>query len=204
MEVNDYIFITLVLIGLSIVGYLLTVTNGNKQKKSIKTVKEENMEVVKESYSSTIEIQRGQIELVSEENKSLKRRLAKEIGLNYVRNDPTETIKDIKITEKNLQEHYEIDMLSGLKLIESMNLPLLKNMDKSKLPDMLNNPIVKSAVWSYIKKNKDEMIELGVIIPKGQMVENAIKDSKQETKQEENPSGMMELEMNNENSKYMA
>lgn len=204
MEVNDYIFITLVLIGLSIVGYLLTVTNRNKQKKSIKTVKEENMEVVKESYSSTIEIQRGQIELVSEENKSLKRRLAKEIGLNYVRNDPTETIKDIKITEKNLQEHYEIDMLSGLKLIESMNLPLLNNMDKSKLPEMLDNPIVKSAVWSYIKKNKDEMIELGVIIPKGQMVENAIKDSKQETKQEENPSGMMELEMNTENSKYMA
>lgn len=195
-------FIMLSMIVVTFAVAFLIKFSGNKRKKAIKTVKEENIDTIVQSYANSIEILREQNEFIVQENKTIKKRLAAEIGVNLRSSEPQQE-KEIKITEKNLQEHYEIDMLSGLKLVESMNLDILKNMDKSKLPKMLDNPIVKSAVWSYIKKNKDEMIELGVIIPKGQMVENAIKDSK-EPMSEENDNGMMNLEFANDNAKYMA
>ncbi len=207
---EDSLITFLVLFGISVptlaLAYLAKF-NSSKQKKAIKTVKEENFETIQQTYANTVKVLIEQNEFLVEENRVVKKKLAAEIGLKS-KAEQTEIKQlqtpEIEITSDNLEEHYEIDVASGLKLVESMNLPLLKNMDKSKLPEMMNNRIVKSYIWNYIKKNKDEMIELGVILPKGQMVENTIKDSKTEDKKEENPSGMLELEFGQGNAKYMA
>lgn len=200
MELIDYVYVAFLII-LTGTALILLYQNvfKSKQKRTNKTVREDNMDIIKQSYESTIEILREQLNLVTEESKSVKRRLAKEIGLNMERDEPQEE-KEIKINSKNLEENYEIDVVNGVKLVESMNLPFLNTMDKSKIPDLLNNPMIKGKVWDYIKKNKDEMISLGVIIPKGQV-------SQTETKEEEKPqaeNGMMNLEFNNSNAKFMA
>jgi len=203
---EDSLIAFLVLFSVSIVSITMiyiTKFSGNKRKKAIKTVETENIDSIVQSYANSIEVLKEQNEFLVGENKTIKKRLAAEIGVNLRQNEVETKQEEIKITEKNLEEHYEIDMINGLKLVQTMNLPFLNNMDKSKVPELMNNPMVKNAVWNYIKKNKDEMINLGVIVPKGQMVENAIEDSK-ETKQEDNPNGMMQLEMTPENSKYMA
>lgn len=203
---EDSLITFLVLFGVSVptlVVVYLTKFGGIKRKKAVKTVKEENFDTIQLTYANTVKVLSEQNEFLVAENKVIKKRLSAEIGVN-IKAEQAEIPVETKITEKNLEEHYEIDVLNGLKLVKTMNLPMLNNIDESKIPDLLNNPMVKNTVWNYIKKNKDEMISLGVIIPKGTMVENAIDESKKESKQEENSNGMMQLEMTTENSKYMA
>jgi len=179
----------------------------SKQKRTVKSVQDVNINTVSQSYQSTIEILKDQIELITEESKSVKRRLAKEIGLNYER-DGTTPEKEIKISSKNLEEYYKIDISAALPLISSMkkSIPFLKDMDNSKIPELINNPIVKKYVWDYIKKNKDEMISLHVIVPIGQVTQ--VQESKEPKTEEEqitnNESSMMGLAFDNTNGKYMA
>lgn len=199
MESIDYGFYMMFAVMIGIVGILMYQNIfKSKQKRTNKTVKEDNMDTIKQSYESTIEILKEQLNLVTEESKSVKRRLAKEIGLNMERDEPKEE-KQIKISSKNLEEHYEINVENALKLVESMNIPFLDNMDKSKIPALLNNPMIKNKVWDYIRENKDEMISLGAIVPKGTVQET------QTEPQEEKPSDeTMQLGFTQDNAKYMA
>ena len=183
----------------TIAAVYVTKFSGNKQKKAPKTIIEENKETVVQTYANTVTVLTEQNDFLVQENKTIKKRLAAEIGVNIKsKQEEIATEKEkIEITSENLQEHYEIDVESGLKLVESLNLPLLENMDKSKIPALMNNPMVKNLVWKHIKENKDEMISLGVIIPKGQKQT----ETKEEPKEE---SGLMNLEFSNSNAKYMA
>lgn len=200
---EDSLIVFLVLFGVSVptlaVVYL-TKFSKNKQKKATKTVKEENFDSVVQTYANTVTVLSEQNEFLVAENKTIKKRLAAEIGVN-IKAEQEENYPEIsnpRITEKNLEEHYEIDVTNGIKLVKTMNLPFLENMDESKIPSLLNNPIVKNKVWEYIKENKDEMISLGVIIPKGQVSQESTETPETET------NGMMNLEFADSNAKHMA
>jgi len=201
---EDTLFAIFGLIGVSIVSFsviYITKFSGTKQRRAVKTVKEENIDVIVQSYANSIEVLKEQNEFLVSENKTIKKRLAAEIGVN-IRSEQAEMPVETKINAKNLEEFYEIDVSNGLKLVESMNIPFLNNMDKSKIPELINNPIIKKKVWSYIKENKDEMINLGVIVPIGSMQDNKVV----EKTKEESPSndGTIQLEFSEDNAKYMA
>lgn len=197
----------LVLFGVSVPTLALvylTKFSGKKQKKVVKTVKEENTEAITTSYQNTINVLSEQNNFLVQENKTIKKRLAAEIGVNLrAEQEENPQQEEIKITTGNLEEHYDIDINAAMPLVKSMKstIPFIANMDDSKIPELINNPLVKKFVWKYIKENKDEMIDLGVIVPKGQLTQ--IQETKEEPK-EENPQGMMDLKFADNNSRYMA
>lgn len=177
----------------------------SKQKRTTRTVQDTNIDTIVGSYEGTIEILKQQLQLVTSESLSVKRRLAKEIGLNYERNDDVPE-KEIKINDKNLDQHYEIDLNAALPLVKSLKstIPFLKNMNDSEIPNLINNPIAKKFAWDYIKKNKDEMISLGVIVPIGQTAPEQIEEKQEGTREKETDVGMMNLNFDENNRKYMA
>lgn len=199
MEDTTILIITfIIVIGVCIFGFLLTKTNKNKQKRTIKSFQDENMETIHETYEKTIGILKEQIELITEESKSVKRRLSKEIGLNQA-----EEREESNISTKNLEEHYEIDVNSLSTILKSIKLPF--NIDQSKIPELLNNPLIKAKAWEYIKKHRDEAIQMGAIVPIGSVklptsTTSTTTTSEIESTEEEN--GMMKLDIND--SKYMA
>ncbi len=199
IDYTFYVIVTLMFFIVMILFYQNVFKN--KQKRTVKGVQEVNANVIIQSYEKTIEVLNSQIELITEESKVVKRRLAKEIGLNYERDGESSLVhhEDKKINSKNLEEHYEIDISNGVKLVKSMNLPFLENMDESKIPSLINNPMIKGKVWDYIKSHKDEMISMGVIIPKGQsqnITEQSTDSSSEKTE------GY--LKFNESNEKHMA
>lgn len=198
----DYQLI-LILFGMSCVTLsvvYLSKFSGRKQKKIVKGIKDENTDEIIKSYENSMTIIKQQNEFLMADAKQTKKKLAAEIGVNLRNREEESTQTEIKITDENLEEYYEIDVTNGIKLVESMKLPFLDNMDKSKIPDLINNPIIKGKVWKYIKENKDEMISLGVIVPKGIVQE---KSTKEEVKND-NPDGMLELEFSQKNANHMA
>lgn len=199
---------TIIILGMLVVVFgsfvvlLLTKFSKRKQRKSSNTVQEQNIETIIQSYENSMEILKNQNQFLVEDSKMAKRRLAAEIGVNLRNNQEELQNKEIKVTTKNLEENYEIDIKAALPLIKSLksNIPFLKNMDDSKLPELINNPIAKKFAWDYIKKNQSEMIELGVIVPKGQVVET--EQSETETDDTKKING--ELQFSEANKEYMA
>lgn len=197
---EDWLIAFLVLACISIISVTiiyLSKFSGGKRKKAIKTVEAENIDTITKSYENSMEILKYQNEFLMADSKQTKKRLAAEVGINLRQNESISKTPGIKIDVKNLQQEYVIDVDSGVKLVESMNLPLLDNMDKSKIPNLLKLPMVKKKVWEYIENNVDEMISLGVIVPKGQTTE-------QEKSVEQSENGMMNLEFSENNAKFMA
>lgn len=181
----------------------LTKFNGIGRKKAIKSIERQNIDEIIKSYQNSMEVLKSQNQFLFEDSKQVKQKLSREMGINMRKNEVELEASNPKINSKNLRDYYEIDLSNGLKLVESMNLPFLKDMDKSKIPELINNPIIKNKVWSYIKDNKDEMIDLGVIVPIGQKIQDDTVVEKTKVK-EETDGNMMNLSFGNENGKYMA
>lgn len=201
---EDNLIVILVLFTVSVIGLsilYLTKSRSSLQKgtrKSLKTIETENLNSIKDAYANSMEIIKEQNAFLMEDAKQSKKKVANQAGI-IIRQNGGQQEEEIKITDKNIQEHYEIDVNNGMKLVESMNLPFLNGMDKSKLPELINNPLVKSRVWDFLKVNKDEMISLGVLVPKGS------KQTQTEPQQKESTEdGMMHLEFDNKNSNHMA
>ena len=170
MEYMTVIVLVVFVVVFSLVGgFLVSKWNKPKQKRTTKSIQSDNSQIIYETYEKTIEVLKNQMELVATESLAVKRRLAKEIGLNK-EDDESENSNDIsKIATKDLQEHYVIDVNAISKLLPTLNIPMLKNIDMKKIPELLDNPIVKIKAWDYIKKNRKEAIEMGVIVPIGKI-----------------------------------
>lgn len=195
---------------LSIFGSFVVIVKSNfvksKQRRTIKEAQDVNIITVTESYEQTIKVLQRQNELLVEESKSVKRRLAKEIGLNYKREEDNNS-PSYMINSKNLDENYEIDMIKAMPLINSMknSIPFLQNMDVTKINGLINNPIVKKFVWNYIKKNKTEMINLGVIVPRGSITHTGeVKSTNTQDEIQDNKETISNFQFNENNEKYMA
>lgn len=202
--------LTLIIVSIIVLGGFIGVTwitnfSGKKQKKAVKTVKEENTEAISTSYQNSINVLREQNEFLVQENKTIKKRLAAEIGVNLkaTQSEIETKQEEIEITTDNLEEHYDIDINAAMPLVKSMKstIPFIANMDDSKIPELINNPMVKKFVWKYIKENSEEMIDLGVIVPKGQLTKI---ETKEEKPKDGNPDGMMNLAFSDANAKHMA
>jgi len=154
----------------TLAGVYLAKFSALKRKKAVKSVEDVNADTIRKSYENSMEILKIQNDFLMQDSKTTKKRLAAEIGINLRENQEENEI-NTKITTANLQEHYEIDINSITKLLPTLNIPLLQNIDMSKIPELINNPIIKSKAWDYIKQHKQEMIDMGVIVPIGKTTE---------------------------------
>ncbi len=199
--------IIIMIIGFSFIGSAIIYTKmglkGSKRAK--KTIETFSIDTMTEEFNKMKLFYEDKCYTLEKEMKHWRGRASR---LEQIEDNGTgnngQTGRPTKITANNIQDFYEIDISNGLKLVESMNIPLLNNMDKSKIPDLINNPMIKKKVWSYIKENKDEMIDLGIIIPIGQDMKDNVTTKEVDTKKESSNNGMMELGFDDSNGKYMA
>lgn len=197
----DVIFIALTIGGLFITGIILNKKLGKTKSKTVREdLQSTSVKTAKEQLIDMKEFYGGQIEALKKELTSWKGKYYALLRQSQPELEDDENMsKPTRNTSvKNLENEYEIDISKALPLLDSFNLPF--NIDKSKIPALLNNPLIKGKVWEYIKKNKDEMISLEIIVPKG-TIQNTQQDAEVE---DSNPTGMLNLSFDQTNSKYMA
>lgn len=206
MEVSfDTIIIVVALCSLSI-GMVLYKEKGIKgSKKARKTIESFGIDTMTEEYTRMKGFFEDKCTTLEKEMKHWRGRATR---LEQMEDDGTgdngQTGRPVKITDKNIQENYKIDIDAALPLIKSLksSIPFLKEMDDSKLPELINNPIARKYAWDYIKKNREEMIGLGVIVPIGTTLQVAKPIPDNNNTSQDKIDG---LEFNNvNNEKYMA
>jgi len=153
----------------------------------------------KESYESIISGQKQQI-------KSLQMAVNRYKGIYPDEDEDEDERQTSKVSLKNLEENYDIDIQKALPLLDTFksSIPFLKNMDSSQIPTLLNNPLVKNYIWDYVKKNKEQMLQLGIIVPKGTVQQIQEKPKEQVQTNGINSDGTKTLQFEQSNAQFMA
>ena len=158
---------------------------------------------MEDSSFDTMKVEYDKLKLFYEEKvltieRELKHWRGRATKLEQIEDDNDDSI-DTRIPTRNLEEHYEIDVNSLLQILKNIKLPF--QIDQSKIPELLQNPLVKAKAWEYIKKHREEAIQLGAIVPIGSVKPTTSTTTTPEIEQTEDNSMM---KIGTLDSKHMA
>lgn len=194
MEFTEILF--LMLMGSACVVFCITIyvkLSPNKLKRGRKMMEDGSFDTMKVEYDKLKSFYEEKVLTIERELKHWRGRAVK---LEQIEDDNDDSI-NTRVPTRNLEEHYEIDVNSLSQILKNIKLPF--QIDQSKIPELLQNPLIKAKAWEYIKKHREEAIQLGAIVPIGN-AKSTPQNIESDTSEEDN--GMMKIDTSD--SKHMA